>query len=83
MSAKGNFFILFRSSVINKNAKNKCGETRSFLIFANNSRSKQNIKNFKHTFKGSGKKETNVCEVSAKMLNSMDDRACQNFQFFR
>ena len=28
----GIFFILFRSWVINKNAKNECVETRSFLI---------------------------------------------------
>ena len=36
------FFFLFRSWVINKSVKNKCVETRSFLIFANNRRSKQN-----------------------------------------
>ena len=29
------FFILFRSWVINKNVKNECVETRSFFIFAN------------------------------------------------
>ena len=33
----GFFFILFRSWVINKNVKNECAETRSILIFANNS----------------------------------------------
>ena len=36
----GFFFILFRSWVINKSVKNECAETRSFLFFANNSRSK-------------------------------------------
>ena len=40
----GIFFILFRSRVIDKNVKNLCVETRSFLVFANNSRSKQNKK---------------------------------------
>ena len=47
MSTKGCsgfFFILFRSGVINKNVKSECIETRSFLIFAKNSRSKQNKK---------------------------------------
>ena len=29
----GIFFILFRSWVINKNVKNECVETRSFLFF--------------------------------------------------
>ena len=44
MSTKGfrDFFILLRSWVINKNVKKRgfceCIETRSFLIFANNSR---------------------------------------------
>ena len=46
ISTKGcsGFFILFRTWVINKNLKNDCVETRSFLIFANNSGSKQNKK---------------------------------------
>ena len=44
------FFILFRSWVINKSVKSECVETRSFLIFANNSRSKQNKKNPTHPF---------------------------------
>ena len=34
------FFILFRSWVIDKSVKNECVETRSFLIFPNNSRSR-------------------------------------------
>ena len=58
MSTKGfsGFFILFRSRVINKNAKkSKCVETRSFLFFANNSRSKQNKKSPAHSFEGIGK----------------------------
>ena len=37
-------FVLFRSWVINKNVKNECLETMSFLISANNSRSKENKK---------------------------------------
>ena len=40
---------------INKNVKNECLETRSFLIFANNSRSKQNEKNPEHPFVDIGK----------------------------
>ena len=50
MSKKGvqDFFILFRSWVINENVKNECVETRSFLIFANNSRAKQNNNNKKN-----------------------------------
>ena len=36
--------VLFRSWVINKNVKNECVETMSFLISANNSRSKENKK---------------------------------------
>ena len=47
ISTKGcsGFFILFRTWVIYKNLKNDCVETRSFLIFTNNSGSKQNKKN--------------------------------------
>ena len=51
----GIFFILFRSVVINKSVKNECAETRSFLIFANNSRSKQNKKNPTYAFVDIGK----------------------------
>ena len=51
----GIFFILFRPWVINENVKNGCVETRSFLIFANNSRSKQNEKNPKQPFVDIGK----------------------------
>ena len=53
MSAKGCsglFFILFRYWAINKNIKNECIETRSFLIFAINSRSKQNKKKCRTRF---------------------------------
>ena len=49
------FLILFRSWVVNKNAKSECVESRSFFIFANTSRSKQNDKNPKHTFVDIGK----------------------------
>ena len=51
----GIFLILFRSWVINKKVKNECIETRSFLIFASNSRSKQNKKNPRHSFVDVGK----------------------------
>ena len=48
------FFVvvvcLFRFWVINKNVKNESVESRSFSIFANNSRSKQNNKNPEETF---------------------------------
>ena len=44
------FSFLFRPWVIKKNVKNECVETRSFLTFANNSRSKPNKKNPKHLF---------------------------------
>ena len=46
----GIFLIFFRSWVIIKNVKNKCVETRSFLFFTNNSRSKQNKNNSEHAF---------------------------------
>ena len=49
------FFILFRSWVINNNVKKECVETRSFFIFANISRSKQNKKNPEHPFVDIGK----------------------------
>ena len=44
----------FRQSS-NKNVKNECIETRSFYIFINNSRSKQNKKNPRHAFVDIGK----------------------------
>ena len=40
--SSGFFSILFRSWIIKKNVKNECVETRSFFLFENNSRSKQN-----------------------------------------
>ena len=51
----GVVFILFKSWAINKNVKNECAETRSFLICANNSRSKQSKKNREHSFVDIGK----------------------------
>ena len=51
----GIFFILSRSSVINKSVKNEFVETRFSKIFANNSRSKENKKNPTHTFVDIGK----------------------------
>ena len=39
----GIFFIFFRSWVINKTVKSKCVETRSFFIFASNSKPKQKL----------------------------------------
>ena len=46
MSTNGvrDFFVLFRSWVVNKNVKNEGVETSSFFIFANNSRSRRNKK---------------------------------------
>ena len=75
----GIFF--FRSWVINKNVKNECVES-SFFIFANNTRSKQNKKNPKHSFADIGKKKT-CAKFKQKILKSMVVRARQNFQFFR
>ena len=49
------FFILFRSWNINKNVKKECVEARSFLIFANKTRSKQNSKDPAHSFVDIGK----------------------------
>ena len=51
----GFFLILFRSWVTNENIKNECVESRSFLIFANNSRFRQNKNNSEHTFVDIGK----------------------------
>ena len=51
----GIFFIFFRTWVINKSVKNECVETRSFFIFSNNPRSKQNKKNSEHPFVDIGK----------------------------
>ena len=76
------FFILFRSWVINKNVKNECVETRSFLIFGNNSRSKQNYKNPAHPFVDIGKSKT-CTKFRQKILNCREFGACQSFQIFR
>ena len=51
----GFFYILLRSRVINNSVKIECVETRSFFIFANNSRSKQNKKNAAYPFVDIGK----------------------------
>ena len=81
----GIFFILFRSWVIIKNIKNEYVETSSLLIFANNSRSKQNKKkkkNPEHSFVDIGKSET-CAKFQQKILNSVVVRARQSFKFFR
>ena len=52
------FFILLRSRVINKNGFSECAETRSFFIFANTSRSKQNKISPDHPFLDIDKYET-------------------------
>ena len=51
------FFYFVRPWVINKSVKNECVETRNqvFLIFVNNSRSKQNKTNHTHAFVDIGK----------------------------
>ena len=54
MSTKGFsgflLLLLFRSWVVNKNVKNECVETSSFLIFANSARSKQINLNFDNKY---------------------------------
>ena len=74
-----NFFYLFRSWVIHKSVKNDCVETRSFLIFENNSRSKQNKKNPTHFFVDSGKYET-CAKLQQKILNCQTKNIESNFQ---
>ena len=88
MSTKGylGFFILFRSWVNYKNVE-KPGlcvrvKTRSFFIFANNSRSKQNLKSPGHYFEDIGKKET-CAKPQHKIFNSMVVGARHTCQFFR
>ena len=51
----GIFFVLFRSWVINKNVKRPGFYALIFYIFIDNSRSKQNKKNPRHTFVDFGK----------------------------
>ena len=70
------------SLFINKNIKNECVETRSFLIFANNSRSKQNKKNTEHSFVDIGKWET-CAKFQQKILICRVVGARQSFQIFR
>ena len=82
MSTKGCFLISFRSWVINKSVKNECVETRSFLICANNSRSKQSKKNPAQPFADIGKKET-CAEFQQIILNSGVAGARQNFKISR
>ena len=57
-------------------------KSQIFLIFANNSRSKQNKKNPAHSFVDIGKWET-CAKFQQKILNSMVAGARQNFQFFK
>ena len=82
-ACSGFFFILFRSWVINKNVNNECVETRSFLIFASNSRSKQNFKKSRTRFCRQMVSRTRGAKIQQKILNSVVVGACQNFQFFR
>ena len=53
-----------------------------FLIFANDSRSEQNIKNPEHAFVDIGKQETCV-NLSKRILSAMAVGTCQSFQFLR
>ena len=83
MSTEGcSGFFLFRFWSINKNVKNDHVEARLFLIFANNSRSKQNKKNPEHPFVGTGKQET-CAKFQKKILNSRVVGARQSSQIFR
>ena len=52
-----------------------------FLIFANNSRSKQNSKNLEHAMVDTGKWEK-CAKFQQKILNSKVVRARQRFSFF-
>ena len=52
-----------------------------FLIFANNSRSKQNKENLTHTFLGIGKSET-CAKFQQNILNFKVVGARQSFQMF-
>ena len=53
-----------------------------FFIFADNSRSKQNKKNFEHSFVDIGKKKT-CAKFQQKILNFKVVGARQSFQNFR
>ena len=77
----GIFFILLRSWVINKTVKSECVETRSILIFANNSRSKQK-KHPTYAFVDIGKWET-CGKFQQKILNCRVVATRQIFQIFR
>ena len=55
---------------------------QSFLIFENNSRSKQNKKDLKHLFADIGNWETCV-KFQQKIFSSMATRTHQSFQFLR
>ena len=79
-SVYGFFLILFRSSVINKTGFCECVETRYFLILANNSSSKQNLKNPTHPFVDIGKQGT-CAKFQQQLLKSMVVGARQSFQF--
>ena len=75
-------FLFCLSWVINKDIKIlrfcECVETSPFLIFANNSWSKQNKKNLEHPFVDIGK-----YKMYAKFQNKVVVGARQIFQFFR
>ena len=62
--------------------KNEFAETRSFSIFANNSRSTQNNINPTDSFVDIGKKET-CAKFQPKILNCRVLGARQNSQIFR
>ena len=79
---RGIFFILFRSSVIDKPGFCECVETRSLLILANSLSSKQNRKNPTHAFVDICKSGT-CAKFQQKLLKSLLVAARQSFQFFR
>ena len=76
------FLIYFRSWVIHKSVKRECVENRSFLIFANTSRSKQNKRNPAQPFVDIVKYET-CAKFQQKTLNRRVVGARQIFQIFR
>ena len=74
------FFILFRSWVINKSGFREFAETKFFVIYGNISRSK--IKKILHTLLYT--LIIRICvQILAKIFNSAVVTACQSFQFSR
>ena len=65
-----------------KSVKNECLETRSFLIFANNSRSKQIKKKKSHTPFCRHWYVGNVCKVSAKNIELKGSSSSSKFSNF-